>query len=457
MKINTLLDKAKKYVLSFFYPLSLAILTFFIWFSPTSISYVLAIIYGLLSFLPLLTENGKSYLALLLFPIVAQNENISTSSIAPYIIIMIGSTIVSIVIYIIIHKLEFRKGDMMVPLLMLIGSFFISFFYNAIKNQFLDTSSLLFLFFMLIECLSYSLLCTTIGREDSFPFLCKAICLFSVVISLEILTFCIKNGFTFGPKNFNLGWAYTIQSASSLLCMTLPFYGILIYFKKWQWIIPELLVIASIFILSTDSALLCLLFAFIPLILLSFRSYGKLYSYISLAMIIAIGTTTVLFILFNQRFSDRLLQALSSLNLLHEEGSRKTLFQEAVDSFLTNPYVGTSISSFSNGNNTLTFASNTILSVMVAGGSLSLICYLLYEVKLYVITFRKKTHNKWIYLVFLLLFEMIGLIDNTMFNLGILELFLISQATYEMSNRPEDVIVHNEFYRNYKKKPNSLT
>lgn len=457
MKINTFIDKVKYYTSSYYLILTLALLTYLIWLLPIPVGFILTSIYALLSFLPLLLDDGKAYLSFFIFPIIAQKNDISTSTISPFMFIMVSAPVVSIIIYIIIHKLEFKKGDLMIELLLLIGSLLISFFYNAIKNDFFDTTSILFIFFMLLECLSYSLICTTIGRDDSFPYLCKSICSFSLVITLEIFTFCFKNGFTISPENFSLGWSYTLQSASSLLCMTIPFYGILIYFKKWQWVIGELFVLISVFILSTDSALLSLLFAFIPLILLSVRSYGKLYSYISLITIIGIGTTIILMLVFNKQFSDRLLEALKSLNLFHEEGTRKILFEDAITSFFSNPYVGTSISTFSKGNNTFVFASNTILTIMVGAGSFGLFFYFLYKLKLYIVTIRKDTPNKWIYLVFLLLFDMIGLIDNTLFNLGIFELFLISQAAYEMSNREDDIIIHDSYYRNYRKKPNSLT
>lgn len=457
MKINTFIDKIKYYASSYYLILTLALLTYLIWLLPTPVGYVLASIYALLSFLPLLTNEGKTYLPFFILPIIAQKKDISISTISPIMFIMAFVPILSIVLFIIFHKLEFKKGDLMVELMLLIGSMLISFFYNAIKNDFFDTSSLLFIFFMLIECLSYSLICTTIGRDDSFPYLCESICSFSLVITLEIFTFYFKNGFSISPETFTLGWSYTLQSASSLLCMTIPFYGILIYLKKWPWIIGEIFVLASVFILSTDSSLLSLLFAFIPLILLSFRSYGKLYSYISMITIISIGTTIVLMLVFNKQFSNRLLEALKSLNLFHEEGMRKTMFENAISSFFSNPYVGTSITTFSNGNNTFVFASNTILTIMVNSGSFGLFFYFLYELKLYVTAIRKDTPNKWIYLVFLLLFEMIGLIDNTFFNLGIFELFLISQAAYEMSNKKDDVIIHDSYYKNYRKRQNSLT
>lgn len=458
MKINTYLDKVRKYVSSIFYPISLGVLTFLIWLLPMPFTYIFSAIYTFLAFLPLFSEDGRAYTALLIFPIITQSENISLTSIKGYSMMMVIGTVLSVILYLFIHKKEFVRGNLLIPLVVMIFVFLISYFIHGVMSKSIEKTGLLFLVFLLIQCLVYSLLCTMLGKGDTFPYLCKSIVCFSLTVSMEIFVFFIRNGFEIAPVHFSLGWSYTIQSASSLLCMTLPFYGILIYSKKWAWIFGELFVLVSILLLSTDSALLSLLFAFIPLILLSFRSYGKLYSYISLIMIVAIGITLVSLILTNASFARRLLDTLSSLNLFHQpEGLRKEQFETSMELFLSSPVIGTSISSFSNINHTLSFSGNTILTIAVLGGGIGLAAFLAYEITLYVSTMKNDTPDKWIYLVFLLMLEMIGLIDNTIFNLGILQLLLVSHACFEMTNRQEDVIVHDDFYRYYRKKPGSLT
>lgn len=458
MKINTYLDKVRKYVSSIFYPVSLGVLTFLIWLLPMPFTYVFSAIYTLLAFFPLLSEDGRAYTALLIFPIISQSENISLDSITGYALMMIIGTVLSVLLYLFIHKKEFVRGNLLIPLVSMFLIFLISYAIHGVMSKAVDKTGLVFLAFLFAQCLIYSLLCTMLGKGDTFPYLCRSIVCFSLTISLEIFVFFLKNGFEIAPVNFSLGWSYTIQSASSLLCMTLPFYGILIYSKKWAWIFGELFVLASILLLSTDSALLSLLFAFIPLILLSFRSYGKLYSYISLIMIVTIGITLISLILTNASFARRLFDTLSSLNLFHEpEGFRKDQFEASVNLFRSSPIIGTSISSFSNINHTLSFSNNTILTIAVLGGGIGLFAYLVYEITLYVSTMKNDNPDKWIYLVFLLMLEMIGLIDNTIFNLGIFQLLLVSHACFEMTNRQEDIIVHDEFYRYYRKKPGSLT
>lgn len=458
MKINTVLDYLNRYVPSILYPLTIAVFTFLVWLLPSYGSLVFSILISVLAFLPLIVKCGKAYTALLLFPIISQSQDISMLSISPHILMMAVSISVSLIAYLIIYKPTFVRGSLFVPLVLLILSFFVSYFHASIVHQSFNKAGILYLFFMSIQLLLYTILCTVIGKENSFPYLCQVIVLFSLTISLEIFTYFFIHGFSISPKDFTLGWSYTIQSASSLLCMTLPFYGVLIYSKKWYWMFGEMFILASIFLLSTDSALLSLLFAFIPLILLAFRSYGKHYSYISLAMIFTIGTILVIMLLNNRSFARRLLDALTSLNLFHEpEGPRKDLFDAAIADFLSSPYVGTSISSFDTGKGTLTFSGNTILSIGVMSGTLGFVFYLFFEIRLYFCTMKKKTPDKWTYLVFLLMLEMIGLIDNTLFNIGIFQLLLISFAAYEMSNRPEDVQIHDDFYNNYRKKPDSLT
>ncbi len=83
MKINTFIDKIKYYASSYYLILTLALLTYLIWLLPTPVGYVLASIYALLSFLPLLTNEGKTYLPFFILPIIAQKKDISISTISP--------------------------------------------------------------------------------------------------------------------------------------------------------------------------------------------------------------------------------------------------------------------------------------------------------------------------------------------------------------------------------------
>jgi hypothetical protein len=456
MPINTLVDQTKKYLASFFFPLTLAVLAVLIWTFSQAWVIVFVVIFCLMTFLPLLAEDGRSYLPLLLFAFIMTNVKISFATIPIYLYFVSACLMLSLILYLILHRVPFRRGDLLLTMAVLFVWFFISYLYNSSKQGLADETGIFYLVSFFIALVLYSLLSTVLGKGGVLPYFSETVVLLSLSIVAELFIYYFRNGFEIAPVSFSLGWSYTSQTASTLLCLALPFYGILIYNKKIVWIIPEALTITSIILLSADSGLLCLIFMIIPLILLTFRSYGKFYSYISLVSIVAIGITFAVLLAVNTRFNARVMTAIQSLSLFDESAVwRKTLFEEAIKNIKTNPYVGTSISSFTNSDGTLTLASNTILTTMVLGGSIGLVFYVIFEIRLYYLCLRKQTPDRWLFFLFLLVIELIGLIDNTIYNMMILVFFLTANACYQMSNRPEDVLIHEEDYRTYVPAPES--
>ncbi|MFA6829401.1 MAG: hypothetical protein WCR67_01650 [Bacilli bacterium] len=452
MQVNTLIDKARGFVNSAFYPLSLALMALLTWMFENPFIYLFVAVYCLLGLLPLLCKDGRGYIPFLLFSFIMPNTGISFTTYPPYLCFVMSVFLISVIAFIIIRKVAFRKGDLLIYACLLFLSFFISYIYNSAVTGVGDSNGILYILGFFILIIVYSLLSTILGTGESFNYLSKTIALFSFAILVEIFIFSVRNGFEIAPHDFTLGWSYTSQTASTLLCLSLPFYGVLVYQKKFIWGIGELFVIAGIILLSTDSGLLCLLLGIIPLILLSFRSYGKFYPYFSLVSIATIGIVFCILLALNTTFNQRVITAIQSLALFNEPAEwRNLLFSEAITDFKSNPYIGTSISSFSNINGTLTLSSNTILSTLVMGGSVGLGFYFLFEVIVYYRCLIKKTADKWFFLMFLLSIELIGLIDNTIYNLSILFFFLIVNACYQRSNREEDVIVHSSFYDNFRK------
>lgn len=448
MEINTLLDYTKRYLSSIFFPLTLMVLSFLIWILPFVGSVILAIVFSLLSFLPLLSDDGRGYIPLLIAPIIMTNQDINFSAIPFYLYIVAGSVLVSMILRIVLYKLEFKRGDLMVTLAVLFGIFLISYFYNSAYNGIADSSGLFFLLGFFGVLIIYVLLSIVLGKNETMSYLSRTIAIFALAISAEILVYYIRNGFDFAPDGFSIGWSYTAQSASTLLILSLPFFSIMIADKKPFWFIGQIVVIFFIIALTADSGILALLFAFIPLVLLTYRSYGKLYPYIVILLLVGIGTTFIVMLATSERFNTRVMTALQSLNFFNEKDEvRASLYSSAVDSFKLNPVIGTSVSTFSSQSTTLVFPKNTFLSVAVLGGLFGFIAYVFYEINLYVVCLKKKSPEKWLFFTFLLLLELIGLIDNTITNLSILLVFLVCNAVYQMSDRPDDVIVHEDDFK----------
>lgn len=448
MQLNLLIERIRAFIDSFLFLVAVGVLALLIWVIPNDLAWLPAIAYSLIAFLPIVCKDGRAYMPLMLFAIIVCSKPISFNSIPSYLYLLLTSILVSEIVYIIIQKPKFTKGDILVPFAVLFVVFLISYFYNSIRNNYASSEGILYLLFLFLALLLYVVFSTVLGRGETINYFCKTYAFLAIFIGVEILIYQANNGFGFIGDELNLGWSYTSKTASTLLCLSLPFFSILLSKKQFLYIIGEIFTIYNIIILSTDSGLLCLILGIIPLILLTFKTYGKYYPYISLAFIVVIGTTFALLLAFNEQFNNRVLTAIQSLNVFDNSiANRVEMYDNSIQSFLSNPVIGTSISSLITDTGTVLFASNTILSTMVLGGSFGLVAYVLLEIKIYYCCFKKQTSDKYLFFIFLLLFEIIGLIDNTLFNIVILLLFLTANSCYQMSNRHDDTLVHDEYFR----------
>ena len=448
MQLNLLIEKTRAFIDSFLFPAVIGLFALLTWVAPNNLAWLPAVCYSLIAFLPIACKDGRAYMPLMLFAIIVCSKSISFTSIPSYLYLLLTAILVSEIIFIIIRKPKFIKGDILVPFATLFVVFLISYFYNSIKNNSASSEGILYLLFLFLALLLYVVFSTVLGRGETINYFCKTYAFLAIFIGIEIFIYQTRNGFGFIGGDLNLGWSYNSKTASTLLCLSLPFFSLLLSKKQFLYIVGEIFTIYNIIILSTDSGLLCLILGLIPLILLTFKTYGKYYPYISLAAIVSIGVTFALLMAFNARFNSRVLTAIQSLNIFDSSiANRVELYDHSIQSFLDNPLIGTSISSLITNSGTVLFLSNTVLSTMVLGGSFGLIAYVLLEIKIYYCCFKKQTSDKYLFLLFLLLFELIGLVDNTLFNIVILLLFLTANSCYQMSNRPDDVLVHDEYFQ----------
>jgi hypothetical protein len=449
MLINSVIARLRWYLFSLGYPITMAVLAILIWLTPGIYAWIPAVFYALFCFLPLFGTDGRPYIPVLLFSIIACSTNISFVTLPYYLLLIGASFFVSLILFIVIHKLKYRRSDLFVALTILFSVFVVSYLFNAAKGNNSSQTAVFYCLGLFLCLLVYVLFSIALGVDETFPYLERTVVIFSLAIVFEIFIYLCAHGFALVDSNFTLGWAYTPQTASTLLCLSLPFYGLLFSQKHYWWLFGIGITIAGIIFLSVDSGLLCLIIGIIPLILLSFRSAGKNSPYISLASIVVIGVSFGLLLGLNEKFNSRVMTAIESLNLFNEAAVwRKALFDKAIESFRANPIVGESIAALVT-NTGIVLSSNTILTVAVLGGSFGLIAYLFFEIRLYWICLKKKTGGRWLFFLFLIFFETIGLIDNTLFNFAILLFFLIANSTYQMSKRPDDIIVYDSFYQNY--------
>lgn len=444
MTFYVFLTGLRKYVSSFFFLLTLAFLSFLIWFLPAPYLWVPASLFLCCCFLPLLAFDGRAYIPLIFFLAVSDREPIGIDRIPPYLFAAGGCIFLSLILFLILRRLRLRKGELFLPLFLLFFVFVLSYLINAVRVQQAEGTGILFLVFFFVFLLLYIFFNTVLNREDTNLYFARNVAVLAVLISLQVFLDFAFNERTIGDSSFNLGWSYTSQTASTLLSLSLPFFTMLIARKKYLAIPFELFVLSAIVVLSVDSSLLVVLFFLLPLLLLGFRSYGKAFPYLALSFVVVLGLLFVFLLVYVPPFQSRVLLALSSLNLGNTRPDyRQDLFETAIAGFLKYPAFGASISSMVSPSGVVVLSSNTVLSTLSMGGSVGLLFFALYEFWLYFTSAKKASDARWLFLLFLLEVDFIGLIDNTIYNLLVFLFLLLAYSCYQISDRQDDILVHD--------------
>ena len=447
MHIHKLLDWTKRYLYSFFYPLTLALLAFLIWLTPGNWSYIPASVFSLLSFLPLLGNKGKPYLPVTLFLITVSNQEFRLDQIPGTLLLTGVCAILSGMMFILVYKKKMVLGKTFLSVTAIFVAFALSYIYNMILNRSYDFNSFAYIMLAMLAVIVSVLIATVLGREESLTYLSMTIALLAIIITLESFTTILSTqGFGYAGPDFALGWAKNLGTPSTFLVCSLPFFSILINKKQYLYILGELFVIFGIFILSSYSAILCLTISIFPMIFLTFRNEGKRYPYFILVSILITAAVLSSIISYDPVFNKNFINAIRSLNLhsSYPDG-RLSIYQEGFAQFINSPLFGVSIAGRVNEGVAI-LAKNTVLSSMVLGGSLGLIAYVGFLINLYVVIFKKKCKEQLLFFLFVIMVQIIGIVDNSFFELPVLLLFLTALSTYQMSNRPQDAVVYQESF-----------
>ncbi len=452
MQINTLLDKLRKYLYSPFYPITIALIAFLTWISPSPFVYIPAAFYALLCFLPLFGKEGKCYLPLFLFEIVLPDDVLGLNGIPGEVLLTGIALILSCVLFLIFNRLKLVKGDLFYTSLILVSTFLVSYVYNMIKDGNNDYRGILYIVALYLLILISIFFFTALGRGEILPYFSYTIACLDVVITIQIIVSIFMNMQTVPLEwsSFDLGWALNSSTASTILCLSIPFLAMNTAKKKYSFIFIVLVNIVGILLLSSNSGLLCLLFSIIPIIFLSFRTYQNKYPYFVLFSLIVTGSIISLLIGFNQTANSNIINALKSLNPLSDvpEG-RLALYQNAIEIIKNNPAFGISIAGMATDEGIVQFSNNNVLTTMTFGGSISLIAYLAFEINFYCVSLKKKCGERALFLVFLLDIELIGYVSDSLYLVSVFLLILIANAVYQTSNKPEDAVVHQEFFEHH--------
>lgn len=447
MKFREILEKITS---SWAYPAIFAILSYISWV--LNFPWPFVIIESLLCFLPLITSVGIAYQAPLLLCVPLTREILTFSSLPSYSYVLGVSYLLSLIIYIWRYKCLFRFSKTFFPFIFLFLTFLISIVTNILITSKYSYPAMFFVIAMILLLIVSVLNCCVMeNHKDTFNYFSTCITFLAFLISIEVFTYYIINPNNLFTEVFTLGWANAKSMVTTILSISMPFFGVLIYRKKFR----SLLVIfplTSLLLLATKSGLFALVIGFIPIVLLAFRSYGKAYQYISLGLSAAFASALALLLAYNPSFREPFVDSVQSLNLMNSSDSN--LYKYGWEGFKSSLILGPSAQGLSGtiagvytAEGMITPLKNTFITTLYMGGIIGLVFWLASEVAAYASCFLRKTDDKWLFLCFLLMTDIIGITDNTIYNLFFLAIYLLALSAFENSYLYDPIKVKDKYYR----------
>lgn len=451
----------RNYTDSIIFPLSLGFLTLLGWVitfytNNQNFYWPSAILISLLAFAPLFGRDGRGYLALIILVASLISHKLNFSTIQPAFIVMISSIFLSVIIFLIVRKPQFHLGRLFFPIIGMLIIFSLSLIFDLAQGHELHRESLWFLLGMYGILILYLFIVPMLFEENAFDYLAKVVVILGTVLAIEIFCYLISTHFPLlKGEDIQLGWVQSSTMASTLLVIAIPFTCMFFKEKKIQnivYVIPLIAIVVSIFFLKTVSGLLATILIAIPLVFMVFKPY-KYYPYLVISSLtILIGLSTLIFVL-NDNYFNTLLNSLTYLRKFFDGAI--TEHQLGIEMFVQSPVLGPSINSlydlFGSGKGYIRLLDNTVITTLVMGGSLGLICYFVHEINLYILVFQRKNPKRYFFLLFLLTGEIIGLIDNTLFNLMYMFILFLAVATYENSSRKPTITLTQNYFNYYKR------
>lgn len=439
---------AKKYVDSIFFPITLGIISLIGWVLNFNIPS--AIISAILCFLPLFGKDGRGYLSLvLLVPAMVYNP-ISFNNIDLGLFIFACTIVISLTLFIIIRRPKFRFGRIAISLIPLYAIFVISLIIQFSFGTPIYKESLYFLLGLFFILLFYLIFVPILYGDNVFEYFSKSLIILATLISLQVFIFYGRIGYENVGTTINIGWIQSSTMASSILVITLPFISFFFSKKKW-WYLPILaILISAIYQLRTVSGILCTICIIIPLIFFTFKKY-KYCPYYIIFSIFVFGIALSILFFVNDTFVDVMISSLRYLSTFLK--GEIPAHQLGIELFLKQPVFGPSINALSNilgvDKGYIRLLDNTVVTTLVMGGSFGLAFYFFHLVNIFTLAFKKKNPYQLFFLIFLLAVELIGLVDNTIYNLFFNFIYLFIMAAYESSTRIPDVFIEQKFFSCY--------
>lgn len=413
--------------------------------------YVPCIILSLCTFLALASEDGKAYFILAIVPIIVTPKEVTFSDLPIDMIITIASVVLSMTIYLIIKRPSFHLNKLSIPwiclALVMSLSLVINVFMTKTEKIYINAFFYVLYFFVLIF---FSTLATCITyKGDSLLGLAKAMAIVGLVIAAQVfIYFFVQNPDRLGDRGAcTLGWANNANVVSMFLIITIPFYGILAFKGYYYYFFLVAIVAFADMMLASRCGYLCLTVSVAPLIIISFRNY-KARSYIYLTLFtLLIGFLFAMLLLFPDWFR-KIIEAFEYIGF--DDNGRDPLYKYGIEQFKSNPLLGTSANClffYNSPNGNINLLHNTFITYMASSGILGLLCLAAYYLMAYgSLIFICKDKSRFHIILFFVLVDIIGLVDNGIVDPLFVYLVLITFSTIKKTPGSEDICTIKQNY-----------
>lgn len=437
-------DKITAYLKSPFFLVSLAIVSFLCFLIPGPFNYIPVSVYRILALLPLFQDNGIYYSALLFFIIPSSSRPLRDKNLPLPLLWIIGTLFLSLIFFFFICKPRRRVGTLFYSLLALFILILTSYCVNAIKTDENYSQCWFFIIIFFAQILLYRRRCSATSGREGLNYLSFVACALSVVFFAEILlTILLKKDISFFIP-YDLPYS-SGDTVSCLIIYLLPLIAYGIFKKRWYRSFFAILNYVSLILLGNYISYIFLLMAFIPLIFLSFHSYGKIYPYLILISLFLILTPFCFLLFLNRSFSTGIINSMTCFNVFSANNPNYGQLSAGWSMFHSDYLLGSSILSLATRTSVYSIP-NAYLQIGVLSGSRGIAVFILSDFFLYKLCSRGKTRGeKFFFLYFLILREVRNWLIDSGTNWMILLLSLTIISVYQGSIYQDQRIIHDGF------------
>ena len=438
--------KVVAYLHSPFYLVSVFLLSFLCFLVPTPFIYLPVSLLSLLSFLPLLQDNGIYYSGLVLSLLTSSSRPLRNRNLPAPLVISTCAVFLSRILFLFIHKPKRHVNALFYFLLILFLLILTSYCIKSIQTNENFRQCWFFIIFFFVEIVIYRRLCSTSNGKSGLRYLSQVSAAISTVFFFEILcTLFSKNHYAFFSSR-NLSFASS-EVRSCLIVFQIPFLAFGVYKKKWYLVFFALVDYISLILLGNYISFIFLLISFVPFVFLAFHSYEKLYPYLILVGLVAILAPFCVLLFLHRPFSTGVIDSRKHFHVLSSSNPNYPLLKRGWDRFKQDYIIGSSVLSITT-REAIDYFPNAYLQIGVLSGIIGIFFYLLSDISLYVLCLKGKTKSERVFFFyFLILHEIRNWLRDATTDWRILLRLLTAVSVYQGSIYQDQRIIHDSFLK----------